>query len=204
MYSKAALSSMGFPHSGHSGGVRGRSALSMVLRTSTKGTWAATAPHSSGAWFTTAPMRVPPALPPEMAMRPSDPYPSSTRWRATSTKSLKVLVRWNSFPRLVPVVSQVVASPDMGNGVDEAPVQEGQPGMWKRTVKSRCRRRRKRRCTGAPTRPSGVSLWRTMDTRDLNSVPGGGQFPVGYVLGRIIAAGNLLDPAFFQLPVFTW
>ena len=34
MYSKASLSSMGLPHSGHSGGVRGRSALSMVLSTS--------------------------------------------------------------------------------------------------------------------------------------------------------------------------
>ena len=69
MYSKAALFSMGLPHSGHSGGVRGRSALSMVLSTSTNGTWVTTAPQSSGAWFTTAPIRVPPALAPEMAMR---------------------------------------------------------------------------------------------------------------------------------------
>ena len=98
MYSKAALSSIGLPHSGHSGGVRGRSALSMVFSTSTKGTCVTIALQSSGAWFTTAPIRVPPALAPEMTILPSDPYPLSIRCPATSTKSLKVLVRSNSLP----------------------------------------------------------------------------------------------------------
>ena len=79
-------------------GVSGSDVSSIVFRTSTNGTCAATAPHNSGAWFTTAPMSSPPALPPAMAMRPAEVYCSSIRCRATSTKSLKVLLRLSSLP----------------------------------------------------------------------------------------------------------
>ena len=70
MSSKAALSSMGLPHSGHSPGVRGRVSSSMVASTSTKGTCATTAPHRFGASFITAPISSPPAEPPEMLILP--------------------------------------------------------------------------------------------------------------------------------------
>src|SRR3546814_9769384 len=70
-WSSDVCSSDLLPHSGHSPGVRGRLSSSMVLSTSTKGTCATTAPHSSGLLLATAPINSPPAEPPEMLMRPA-------------------------------------------------------------------------------------------------------------------------------------
>src|SRR4029450_11111290 len=52
---------MGLPHSGHSPGVSGSVSSSIVLSTSTNGTSATTAPHSSGSLLAPAPTHAPPA-----------------------------------------------------------------------------------------------------------------------------------------------
>src|SRR3954454_12568182 len=64
MVLKSASLSIGLPHSGHSGGVSGRSRSSMVLRTSTNGTSATMPANNSPARLATAPISMPPALPP--------------------------------------------------------------------------------------------------------------------------------------------
>ena len=56
------------------------------------------APHSEGSELTTAPISSPPADPPLIAIRPARVNFSAIRPFATSTKSLKVLVRFVSFP----------------------------------------------------------------------------------------------------------
>src|SRR6476646_5498002 len=89
---------IGLPHSGHSPGVSGSVSSSMVLSTSTKGTSATTAPHSSGSEFTTAPISSPPAEPPLISIRPALANFSAIKPFATSTKSLNVLVRLVSLP----------------------------------------------------------------------------------------------------------
>ncbi|PAV70337.1 hypothetical protein WR25_09833 [Diploscapter pachys] len=63
----------------------------MVLRTSTNGTSAITAPHRSGSELTIAPISSPPAERPAVAMRPALVHPCSISPLATSTKSLNVL-----------------------------------------------------------------------------------------------------------------
>ena len=70
----------------------------MVLSTSTNGTSATTAPHSSGSELTTAPISSPPAEPPLIAIRPGRVNLAATSPFATSTKSLNVLVRLASLP----------------------------------------------------------------------------------------------------------
>src|SRR3546814_7128910 len=62
-----SLSVIGLPHSGHSPGVSGSSASSIVLSTSTNGTSAITAPHRSGSELTTAPINSPPTDRPAIA-----------------------------------------------------------------------------------------------------------------------------------------
>src|SRR3954464_13345849 len=64
MRSKAAGSSIGLPHSGHSPGVSGRLSSSIVLRTSTNGTSATTAPHSPGFVLAATPTSPAPPAPP--------------------------------------------------------------------------------------------------------------------------------------------
>ena len=70
----------------------------MVVRQSTKGTSATTAPNSSGARLTTAPISMPPADPPRAASRSGVVKPRVTRWRAQAMKSVKVCGLADSFP----------------------------------------------------------------------------------------------------------
>ena len=72
MVRNAAASVIGLPHSGHSGGVSGSVSSSMVFSTSTNGTSATMPANSSGARLATAPISMPPALPPWPTMRPAE------------------------------------------------------------------------------------------------------------------------------------
>jgi hypothetical protein len=72
MLRKAASSVIGLPHSGHSGGVSGRVSSSIVFSTSTKGTSETMPAKSSPARLATAPISMPPALPPWPTMRPAE------------------------------------------------------------------------------------------------------------------------------------
>src|ERR1700730_10789031 len=61
MVRKASASAIGFPHSGHSGGVKGSVSSSMVFSTSTNGTSAIMPAKRSGRMLATAPISSPPA-----------------------------------------------------------------------------------------------------------------------------------------------
>src|SRR5664280_792539 len=77
MVLKSASLLIGLPHSGHSGGVSGRVSSSMVLSTSTNGTSATIPANNLPARLATAPISMPPALPPWPTMRFAPVYPAS-------------------------------------------------------------------------------------------------------------------------------
>ena len=94
------FASMGLPHSGHSGGVSGRVSSSIVVSTSTNGTSAMMPRKRSGAILATAPISMPPALPPWATMRPREVKPSRARYSAAAMKSVKVFVFFSRLPSL--------------------------------------------------------------------------------------------------------
>src|SRR4051794_18835999 len=89
MYAYAAFS-FGFPHSMYSCVVSGSVGSSIVLITSTKGTYATTALKRSGRMFAIAPISRPPALPPLTISFDGVVYFSFTRCSAEATKSVNV------------------------------------------------------------------------------------------------------------------
>ena len=68
------MSWIGFPHSGHSGGVNGKVSSDIVFRTSTNGTTAMIAAKRSGRIFVIAPITMPPAERPSATIRPARVY----------------------------------------------------------------------------------------------------------------------------------
>src|SRR3981189_2862183 len=102
MVPKSASLAIGLPHSGHSGRVSGGCSSSMVLGTSTNGTSATMPANNSPDRLATAPISMPPALPPWPTMRFSFVYLASISARA------------------------VAAPPKMGDGVEKAAVDQRQ------------------------------------------------------------------------------
>ena len=98
MVLKSVALSIGLPHSGHSGGVSGRVSSSMVLSTSTNGTSATMPANNSPARLATAPISMPPALPPWPTMRFAPVYFSAISARALAAKSSKLLVFFSRLP----------------------------------------------------------------------------------------------------------
>jgi len=98
MERKAASSVTGLPHSGHSGGVSGSVSSRMVLSTSTNGTSATMPANRSPARLATAPISMPPALPPWPTMRFADVYLASISARALAAKSSKVFGFFSRLP----------------------------------------------------------------------------------------------------------
>src|SRR6266403_1525093 len=98
MVLKSASLAIGLPHSGHSGGVNGKESSSMVLSTSTNGTSATMPLNNSPARLATAPISMPPALPPWPTMRFAPVYLASINARADAAKSSKVLVFLSRLP----------------------------------------------------------------------------------------------------------
>jgi hypothetical protein len=99
---------IGLPHSGHSGGVSGSVSSSMVLSTSTNGTSATMPANRSGAMLATAPISMPPALPPMRDDRAAPVKPSAIRCLAAAMKSVKVLTLFSRLPVLVPAPALVL------------------------------------------------------------------------------------------------
>src|ERR1051326_4175707 len=85
-----AVFSFGLPHSMYSCVVSGSVGSSIVLITSTNGTYATTALNRSGRMFVTAPISSPPALPPLITSFDGVVYFSFTRCSAAATKSVNV------------------------------------------------------------------------------------------------------------------
>ena len=98
MVRKSLSLSIGLPHSGHSGGVSGRVSSSMVLSTSTNGTSATMPANNSPARLATAPISMPPALPPWPTMRFASVYFASISARPAAAKSSNVLVFFSRLP----------------------------------------------------------------------------------------------------------
>ena len=108
---------------------------SIVVRTSTKGTSATTAPNRSGAALITAPISSPPADPPRMR-QPVRGGPAGRRpgARATATKSLKVVGFWASRAHLVPRAAHLAAAAHVGDGEDDPAVEQLRPQRRERRV----------------------------------------------------------------------
>ena len=98
MVLKSAALSIGLPHSGHSGGVSGKVSSSMVLSTSTNGTSATMPANNSPARLATAPISMPPALPPWPTIRFGPVYLAAINARALAEKSSKLLVFFSRLP----------------------------------------------------------------------------------------------------------
>ena len=86
------------PHSSYSVTVSGRLGSDIVLRTSTKGTKATTVVNKSGRIFITAPMRSPPALPPEIATFAAEQYLCAMRNSVQRIKSVNEFFLFSNFP----------------------------------------------------------------------------------------------------------
>ena len=95
---KSASLAIGLPHSGHSGGVSGKESSSMVLSTSTNGTSATMPLNNSPARLATAPISMPPALPPWPTMRFGPVYFADISARPAAAKSSKLLVLFSRLP----------------------------------------------------------------------------------------------------------
>ncbi len=134
-----------------------------------------------------------------MAIPPSDPYPFIYEVAGHIDEIVESVGSFEQFPGLVPVKSQIVAAPDLGDGEDEPPVKQGQPGGGKVrgygvAIGAVCVDIQGRRAVyrGVPVANDGH--------RNLHSVPVQGQFPAGHVLRGVVSAGNLLHFPYFQLP----
>ena len=124
MVRNAAASVIGLPHSGHSGGVSGRLSSSMVFSTSTNGTSATMPANSSGARLATAPISMPPALPPWPTILPAAVYllcDQRARRRLEVGEGVGLLL---ALAVEVPAPALVRAAAHVGDGIDEAAVDQ--------------------------------------------------------------------------------
>ena len=101
---------------------------------------------------------------------------------------------------LIPVVSQVIAAANVGDGEDEPPVQQRQPRGGKRWRKGEAIGAVAVEVQGRGAVHGGLPAadeghW------NLHAVTGGGQRPLRHIFGGIVPAGNLLHLANFEVTI---
>ena len=191
MVRKSFSLSIGLPHSGHSGGVSGSVSSSIVLSTSTNGTSATMPANNSPARLATAPISMPPALPPWPTMRFALVYFASISARPAAAKSSKRVRLLLALAVEIPAPALVVAASDMGDGIDKAAVDQRQPIGGKG--------RRHRHAVGAVAveqqrRPAVAHQILAVQDRDrhLRAVMRRRHDARGDVVGRVVAGRDLL------------
>src|SRR3979490_961138 len=129
MVRKSFSLSIGLPHSGHSGGVSGRVSSSMVLSTSTNGTSATMPANNSPERLATAPISIPPALPPWPPMRFPLVYFASIK-PPPAAGGGEIVERVRLLLALaveIPAPALVGAASDMRDRVNKTAVDQRQP-----------------------------------------------------------------------------
>ena len=205
MRSKAVLLSIGFPHSGHSPGVSGNPTSSSVFKTSTKGSLATTERKRSGAMLAAAPISAPPADSPMATMRPLLVMPPATRCSAAAMKSERCIALVLTHPLAVPALAFLVAAANMGEGEDEAAIDQRKPRRGKIRLQpvAIAAIAVEHQRGGAVERGSPMQEQRD---RHRLAVQGRGKEPTHDVFGRIVARWDVLGlpqhpPASFHVIV---
>ena len=103
----------------------------MVVSTSTNGTSAMTPRNRSGAMLATAPISMPPALPPWATMRPRAVNLLAREIFAGGDEVGEGVDLLLALAVLVPAIALVLAAAHMGDGIDEAAIDEAEARWWR-------------------------------------------------------------------------